>query len=328
MSSGAGRSGRLAGTGARGLAGAGRYAPSPTGDLHLGNLRTAVAAWLFARTTGRRFLLRFEDLDAGRVRPGVAQRQRADLEALGLTFDLPVLVQSERAAVYADALAALAGHTYECFCTRREIAAAAAAPHGVPGRYPGTCRDLTAADRAERRRSGRHPAVRLRGDGAVVTITDLLHGQVSGVVDDVVLLRPRTQQQEPGASYQLAVVVDDGAGGVDQVVRGDDLLTSAPTQARLATLLGLPVPTYAHVPLAVTVDGRRLAKRDGAVTLADLAPLGWTPARVLGLLATSLGLAEKGEPVGPADLLARFDPARVPRDPWIVRPARLVLGTG
>jgi glutamyl-tRNA synthetase len=198
------------------------------------------------------------------------------------------------------------------------------APHGVPGRYPGTCRDLTAADRAERRRAGRHPAVRLRGDGALVTVTDLLHGPVTGVVDDVVLRRPRTPQQEPGASYQLAVVVDDGVSGVDQVVRGDDLLPSAPTQARLSTLLGLPVPTYAHVPLAVTVDGRRLAKRDGAVTLADLAPHGWTPDRVLGLLAASLGLAEEGEPVGPADLLARFDPARLPRTPWIVRPDQLV----
>lgn len=308
--------------------GAGRYAPSPTGDLHLGNLRTAVAAWLFARTTGRPILLRFEDLDAGRVRPGVAERQRADLEALGLDFDPPVLVQSERAAVYDDALAALAGQTYECFCTRREIAAAASAPHGEPGRYPGTCRDLTEADRAERRRAGRHPAVRLRGDGVVVTVTDLLHGQVSGAVDDVVLRRPSTPQQEPGASYPLAVVVDDGASGVDQVVRGDDLLSSTPTQARVATLLGLPVPTYAHLPLALTVDGRRLAKRDGAVTLADLTALGWTPARVLGLLATSLELADEGEPVAPTDLLGRFEPARLPRHPWVVRPDRLVACSG
>ena len=286
-------------------------------------------AWLFARTTGRRFLLRFEDLDAGRVRPGVAQRQRADLEALGLTFDPPVLVQSERAAVYADALAALAGHTYECFCTRREIAEAAAAPHGVPGRYPGTCRDLTAADRAERRRSGRHPAVRLRGRRR--------RGRRSPTCCTVRCpawsMTWCCSDPHPAAGAGSVLPARRGGGrrrlgGVDQVVRGDDLLTSAPTQARLATLLGLPVPTYAHVPLALTVDGRRLAKRDGAVTLADLAPLGWTPARVLGLLATSLGLAEKGEPVGPADLLARFDPARVPRDPWIVRPARLVLGTG
>jgi glutamyl-tRNA synthetase len=303
--------------------GAGRYAPSPTGDLHLGNLRTGLLAWLFARTTGRRFLLRFEDLDAGRVRPGVAARQRADLAALGLDFDPPLLVQSERSAAYAGAIGALAGHTYECFCTRREIAEAASAPHGAPGRYPGTCRDLTTAERAERRRA-RQPALRARAGGAVVTVTDLLHGEVTGVVDDVVLRRPMDRANGDGvAAYQLAVVVDDGASGVDQVVRGDDLLASAPTQAWLAERLGLPVPTYAHVPLAVNAAGRRLAKRDGAVTVADLAPLGWTPARILALLACTLGLAEPGEPVGVTDLLTRFDPARLPREPWIVRPGEL-----
>ena len=301
--------------------GAGRYAPSPTGDLHLGNLRTGLLAWLFARSTGRRFLLRFEDLDSGRVRPGVADRQRADLESLGIDFDPPLLVQSERAAVYADALTELArgGLTYECYCTRREIAEAASAPHSEPGRYPGTCRELTEAERAERRRTGREPALRIRADRAEVTITDLLHGEVTGLVDDVVVRR-----NDGVAAYQLAVVVDDGATGVDQVVRGDDLLSSAVTQAWLAEQLGLPVPTYAHVPLALNSEGRRLAKRDGAVTLADLAPLGWTADRVLGLLATSLNLAEPGEPVTTAALLHRFDPERLPCTPWIVRPAELV----
>ncbi|HEY5980248.1 MAG TPA: tRNA glutamyl-Q(34) synthetase GluQRS [Microlunatus sp.] len=302
-----------------GAAAAGRYAPSPTGDLHLGNLRTGLLAWLFARSSGRRFLLRLEDLDHGRVRPGVAQRQRADLEALGLTFDPPVLVQTERAAVYDEALAALSGQTYACFCTRREIAAAASAPHGEPARYPGTCRDLTDTERSERLRSGRTPALRVRADRSAVTVLDELHGPVTGVVDDVVVRR-----NDGVAAYQLAVVVDDGASGVDQVVRGDDLLTSAPTQAWLAVRLGLPVPTYAHVPLALNPEGRRLAKRDGAVTLADLAPLGWTPARALGLLATSLELAETGEPVTATELLTRFDPAVLPRKPWIVRPDDLV----
>ncbi|HEU4544792.1 MAG TPA: tRNA glutamyl-Q(34) synthetase GluQRS [Microlunatus sp.] len=320
MNSGAGRYARLAG--------AGRYAPSPTGDLHLGNLRTALLAWLFARSSGRRFLLRYEDLDASRVRPGVAERQRADLEALGLDFDPPILVQSERSLAYADALSRLAGQTYECFCTRREIAEAASAPHGEPGRYPGTCRDLTESERTVRRRSGRSPALRIRADGAVMTISDLQHGQVTGRVEDVVVRRPVVRQDGDGAAaYQLAVVVDDGASGVDQVVRGDDLLASSPTQAWLATRLGLPVPTYAHVPLALNADGRRLAKRDGAVTLTDLAPLGWTPARVLGVLATSLGLAETGEPVGVTALLTRFDPTRLPRAPWIVRPGQLGNGT-
>ncbi|HZA05801.1 MAG TPA: glutamate--tRNA ligase family protein, partial [Propionibacteriaceae bacterium] len=123
--------------------GAGRYAPSPTGELHLGNLRTAVLAWLFARAGGRRFLLRIEDLDAGRVRPGMAEQQTADLVALGLDFDPPVLVQSARSDAYAAALATLAGNTFECFCTRREIAEAASAPHGTVPRYPGICRNLT-----------------------------------------------------------------------------------------------------------------------------------------------------------------------------------------
>jgi len=316
MNSGAGRYARLAR--------AGRYAPSPTGDLHLGNLRTALLAWLFARSSARRLLLRYEDLDASRVRPGVAERQRADLKALGLDFDPPILVQSERSTAYAEALSRLAGQTYECFCTRREIAEAASAPHGEPGRYPGTCRDLTAAERGERLRSGRSPALRIRADGATMTITDLQHGQVTGPVEDVVVRRPVVRQYGDGAAaYQLAVVVDDGASGVDQVVRGEDLLSSTPTQAWLATRLGLPVPTYAHVPLALNVDGRRLAKRDGAVTVADLGQLGWTPARVLSLLATSLGLAERDEPVIATDLLARFDPARLPREPWIVRPDQL-----
>lgn len=298
---------------------AGRYAPSPTGDLHLGNLRTGLLAWLFARSTGRKFLLRYEDLDTGRVRPGVAERQRADLESLGVDVDPPLLVQSERAEVYAAALATLEPLTYECFCTRREITEAASAPHGEPRRYPGTCRTLTEAQRNERRRDGRRPALRVRADSATVTINDDLHGAVTGVVDDVVVRR-----NDGVAAYNLAVVVDDGASGVDQVVRGDDLLSSAPTQAWLARKLGLPVPTYAHVPLALNSEGRRLAKRDGAVTLTDLAPRGWTPDRVLSLLAASLGLAERGEPVTTSDLLDRLDPGRLPRDPWIVRPAQLL----
>ena len=298
--------------------GAGRYAPSPTGDLHLGNLRTGLLAWLFARSTDRAFLLRSEDLDAGRVRPGVADRQRDDLGALGLDFDPPLVRQSERSAAYEEALAALGDRTYECFCTRREITGAASAPHGEPRRYPGTCRDLTPGERAERRRAGRTPALRIRADAAVVTVTDLLHGQVSGAVDDVVVRRG-----DGVAAYNLAVVVDDGASGVDQVVRGDDLLSSAVAQAWLMERLSLPVPTYAHVPLAVNADGHRLAKRDGAVTLADLAPFGWTPPRVLALLATSLGLAEPDEQVTLADLLPRFDPGRLPRSPWLLRPSDL-----
>jgi glutamyl-tRNA synthetase len=298
---------------------AGRYAPSPTGELHLGNLRTAVLAWLFARSSGRRFLLRIEDLDAGRVQPGMAERQVADLAALGITFDGPTVVQSERTSAYEATLESLAGRTYECFCTRREIAEAASAPHEeVLGyrRYPGTCRELEEAERAARR-AVRAPALRLRADDAVITVTDLLHGEVTGVVDDVVLRR-----NDGVAAYNLAVVVDDVAAGIDQVVRGDDLLASAVNQAYLATLLGAEPPTYAHVPLAVNSDGRRLAKRDGAVTLADLAARGVRSDEVLREIAGSLDLARPGEPVVLADLLHRFDPAALPRAAWV--PAQLV----
>ena len=289
--------------------GAGRYAPSPTGDLHLGNLRTAVLAWLFARSTGRRLLLRIEDLDSDRVRPGVAERQVADLRSLGITFDGEALTQSTRRTAYAAALARIAAQTYPCYCSRREIAEAPLAPHGQPPRYPGTCRTLTAAQRAERART-RRPAWRLRAEGAQMEITDELHGTVRGPVDDIVV-----QRNDGVPSYNLAAVVDDAATGVDQVVRGDDLLAAALTQAYLAQQLGFPRPRYAHVPLAVNARGVRLAKRDGAVTLADLARIGVTPIEVLRRIAVSLGLP-------PADhldqLLPVFDPARLPREPWTV----------
>ncbi len=290
----------------------GRYAPSPTSALHLGNLRTALLAWLFARSTGRGFRLRVEDLDHDRSDPAVARRQLDDLAALGLDTDGPVVVQSERGERYAAALAALAPLTYECFCTRREVAEAASAPHAPPGAYPGTCRDLTPAER-EARRAVRPPALRVRADSARQEVHDLLHGTVSGIVDDVVVRR-----NDGVIAYNLAVVVDDGAMDVDQVVRGDDLLTSAPRQAWLAERLGLPAPEYAHVPLAVNAEGRRLAKRDGDVTMADLAARGTDAAGVLTLLAHSLGLAGAEERVTPARLLDRFDPAALPREPWVV----------
>jgi len=294
--------------------GAGRYAPSPTGELHVGNLRTALLAWLFARSTGRRFLLRIEDLDAARVRPGMADQQLADLAALGITFDGEPMVQSQRLAAYHHALLKLADKTYECFCSRREIAEAASAPHGSVARYPGTCRNLTKAERIDRKRR-RQPALRLRADGAVQTVHDLVHGDNTAEVDDVVLLR-----NDGVPAYNLAVVVDDGFSGVDQVVRGDDLLPVAATQAFLAELLGYPSPIYAHMPLAVNAEGARLAKRDGAVTLPELAAVGLEPKTVLGLIAVSLDLASPGEQASPQALLGRFDPERIPRRPWVVPP--------
>lgn len=289
--------------------GAGRFAPSPSGDLHLGNLRTALLAWLFARSTGRQFLMRVEDLD--RVRAGAETRQLADLSAIGLDWDGPVVRQSERTALYDDAIARLtaASLTYECFCTRREILEAASAPHAPDGSYPGTCRNLTAAERAGKTRP---PALRLRAEVTEFSIDDDLLGRFHGQVDDFVLRRV-----DGVPAYNLAVVVDDGAQGIDQVVRGDDLLTSSPRQAYLASLLELPTPTYAHVPLALNSQGKRLAKRDGAVTLEDQAAMGLGPLDVLGILARSLELAREGEPVTPDDLLARWDPISLPRTPWV-----------
>lgn len=286
---------------------AGRFAPSPSGELHAGNLRTAILAWLFARSTGRRFLLRVEDLD--RARAGAEAEQLRDLAAIGVTWDGGVVRQTDRGPLYADAIARLAaaGLTYECFCTRREIQEAPSAPHAPQGAYPGTCRDLSAAER-EAKRTVRPAAVRLRSAVTEAAVRDVLHGSYTGVVDDFVLRR-----NDGVTAYNLAVVVDDAAQGIDQVVRGDDLLPSTPRQAYLASLLNIPVPEYAHVPLIWNADGARLAKRDGAVTLTDLAAVGHSATEVRDALLASLGL-----PGGPlVHALAVFDPAVLPREPWV-----------
>lgn len=291
----------------------GRYAPSPTGPLHLGNLRTALLAWLFARSAGSRFVLRVEDLDAGRARPEHERGQLADLRAIGLDWDGPVVRQSERGALYAAALERL--DVYPCWCTRAEIRQAASAPHGRAAEraYPGTCRELTAAQRAERERAGRAPALRVRAGGALVAVGDRLAGRVEAVVDDFVVRR-----NDGAYAYNLAVVVDDADQGVEEVVRGRDLLATTPRQAWLCRALGLPEPRYAHVPLVLGADGERLAKRSagGAVTLAQRAAAGETPAHVRGLLAASLGLAAPGSTPAMAELLGRFDPTALPRESW------------
>jgi glutamyl-tRNA synthetase len=293
----------------------GRFAPSPTGDLHLGNLRTAMLAWLFARSAGGRFLLRVEDLDPATSSVEHETRQLADLRALGLDWDGPVVHQSTRRARHEEVLADLVarGLTYPCYCSRREVREASAAPHGAPGTYPGTCRELTTAARARREAQGRPAALRLRASGEVITIDDRLHGLMTGRADDIVLRR-----NDGVPAYHLAVVVDDDDAGVDQVVRADDLLHATPSQANLLDLLGRPRPSWAHVPLAVGRDGDRLAKRHGAVTLADLQRDGVDGAAVRSVLAASVGLAEDGEPVTMAQLLDRFDPDHLPREPWVV----------
>lgn len=296
--------------------GAGRYAPSPSGDLHIGNLRTAILAWAFARSEAKRFVLRVEDLD--RVAEGAQQRQLRDLASIGIDWDPPVLQQSQREDHHRAAVAELTarGLTYECYCTRREvqaeIAAAGGAPHGAPGAYPGTCRDLTEAQRRERRRH-RPPAVRLRTDGSPATIRDRVFGNVTALVDDMVLLR-----NDGRPAYNLAVVLDDAFQGVDQVVRGDDLLTSAPRQSYLARLLDLPPVDYIHVPLVVNDDGRRLAKRDGAVTLEDLYAAGCSLPEVMGWIGRSLGLGDTVRSV--AEVLAGIDRVHLTGGPWVFRP--------
>ncbi|HXE46499.1 MAG TPA: tRNA glutamyl-Q(34) synthetase GluQRS [Conexibacter sp.] len=290
----------------------GRFAPSPSGPLHLGNLRTALLAWLFARSAGARFVMRIEDLDPGRSRREYEAAQLADLAALGLDWDGPVVRQSERRERHRAALEELraSGRVYPCWCTRAEIRDAASAAHGpLPeGAYPGTCRELTAAQRAERERSGRPAALRLDARAERIAFEDRLHGAVEEVVDDFVLWRG-----DDTPAYNLAVVVDDADQRIGEIVRGDDLLETTPRQLLLQRLLGLPTPSYAHVPLVLGADGARLAKRHGAVTLADRAARGETPADALGSMARSLGLARAGERVDLTLLLGRFDPAALPR---------------
>ena len=286
--------------------GAGRFAPSPSADLHIGNLRTAVLAWLFARSTGRRFLVRIEDLD-DRAHADVAQRQLHDLAAIGVTWDEEPQWQSGHRGRYDAAVGELIerGLVFECYCSRKDILNAPRAPHAPEGAYPGTCRTLTESQRTAARDAGRPPALRLRAGATEYTVTDLLYGPYTGLVDDFVLRRG-----DGVAAYNLAVVVDDAHSGVDQVVRGDDLLSSSPRQAYLAELLGYRALEYAHVPLALNAAGKRLAKRDGAVTLAELGA-----AQAFALITESLDWPAADT----TELLNRFDPARLPREPWIYR---------
>lgn len=303
----------------------GRFAPSPTGQLHLGNLRTALVAWLFARSAGSEFLVRVEDLDLANATVEKERQQLADLAAIGLDWDGAVIRQSERFDLYHQAIADLTarGLTYECTCTRSEIREAASAAHGdfPEGIYPGTCRTLTAAQRGARGGDARPAAIRLRAQVDQLDLTDRLKGDFSGVVDDVVLRR-----NDGVPAYNLAVVIDDAAQVVEEVVRGDDLLSSSPRQAHLADLLGVDRVGYAHFPLVLGPDGRRLAKRHGGVSLSDRLATGSTVTEVRMLLAASLGLAEAGEPVSMSDLIARFEPSQLPTDPWVLDPERLATG--
>ena len=297
---------------------AGRFAPSPTGPLHLGSLRTALAAWLFARGAGSRFLVRIEDLDPQRSRREWEADQLGDLTALGIDWDRTPVRQSERFPLYEQALEELAaaGRLYPCFCTRAEIRAAASAPHGdLPeGAYPGTCRAIAPAERDARVAAGERHALRVDAGAVRISYEDALLGPRSSPVDDFVVRRV-----DGVPAYQLAVVIDDADQHIEQVVRGADLAGSTGRQILLARWLGLPVPAYAHVGLVLGADGARLAKRHGAATLEDRdEPVEAT----LALLAHSLGLAHDRDSVGSAaELLDGFDPAALPRGDITLRTA-------
>jgi glutamyl-tRNA synthetase len=307
----------------------GRFAPSPTGAMHLGNARTALLAWLASRSAGGRVVLRLEDLDRERVVRGAEQRLCDELGWLGLDWDegpdrggphAPYR-QSERTSRYDAAIDLLlaAGHAFHCACSRADVVRSASAPHGEDGlRYPGTCRGLGADEaRARAAAHGRATSVRFRGDGQPRPFVDRVHGPCDplreGGIDDFVLRRA-----DGAAAYQLAVVIDDAAMGITEVVRGDDLLSSTPRQLALYEALGLPPPRFAHVPLVLSPEGERLAKRTRPRAIGDLRGAGLAPEVIVGALAASAGLCPPGTAARPADLVAAFSFATLVRGPAVM----------
>jgi len=295
----------------------GRYAPSPTGDLHLGNLRTALLAWLFARCTHGQFVLRIEDLDRPRVRSGASERMLFDLRWLGLDWDQgpdiggphAPYIQSEREEIYTTYLQRLLdkGLIYPCYCSRAEIAHAASAPHGNEGpRYPGTCRYLTQAQRRQYEAHNRRPAMRFRvDDERTISFIDLLVGpveqQVQQTVGDFIVCR-----SDGIFAYQFAVVVDDALMQINQVVRGVDLLQSTARQILLFEALGFQVPTFAHVPLLLDEHGKRFSKRTQSAGLEPLRALGATPVQIVGQMAADCGLVDRGEQLSASELAQQY----------------------
>ena len=289
----------------------GRFAPSPTGELHLGNARTALLSWLWARSEGGGYALRVEDIDRPRVRPGMAEQQLEELRWLGLDWDGAPVFQSQRTHLYEDALRRLGEQVYPCFCSRAEIAAAASAPHGDEGpRYPGTCAQLTRAQRVETQKA-RTPALRLRVPPGVIAFDDALLGpqvfDVQAMTGDFVLRRA-----DGIFAYQLAVTVDDGAMGITQVLRGADLISSTPRQILLHRLLGQPEPRWAHAPLVLSSAGERLSKRDKALSLSALRAQGADPRKLVADLARLSGI-QTSPACEPDELLSGFSLARIPR---------------
>ena len=282
----------------------GRFAPSPTGPLHLGSLVAAVGSWLFARREGGRWLVRMEDLDTPRVVPGSADEILRALERYGLTWDGDVVYQSQRTSLYDDALATLRAKNlvYDCGCSRADLQRAASAPVGREAIYPGTCRDGLPPGRLPR-------AIRFRALDEVIAFDDMVTGHVEENVrtdtGDFVIRRA-----DGVYAYQLAVVVDDAAQGVTQVVRGADLLTSTARQIALQHALSLPTPSYAHLPLVVNAEGAKLGKRDGALPLPDLDDkrVSETLAFALGFLGADVAIDTPARML--AEGLARCHPER------------------
>ncbi len=305
----------------------GRYAPSPTGNLHLGNLRTALVAWLVARAMGGQFILRVEDLDHPRVRAGAATRMLTDLRWLGLDWEegpdvsgpFGPYTQSSRKAIYDGLLARLRERelVYPCYCSRAELGRLASAPHvgeDAP-RYPGTCRTLTRQQRLRHEADGRRPALRFRAPTTPITFHDRLVGSVTedvaATVGDFIVRR-----SDGIIAYQFAVVVDDALMAVSQVVRGADLLSSTARQLALYDALGYRRPdTFVHVPLALDASGARMSKRDAQAGITALRERGVTPARVVGALAASCGLWKHGQAAALDEVLAAFDVAALRREP-------------
>lgn len=292
----------------------GRLAPSPTGVLHLGNARTFLLAWLSIRARGGTLRLRIEDIDGPRVKPDADRLLLEDLNWLGLDWDGPVWRQSERLGHYDSAIRQLltAGLAYPCVCTRKEIEEAASAPHEptLDGAiYPGTCRGRYSSLAAARAATGRDPAVRMRVEVENVPFLDGFQGPQHGTIRGDFVIAKR----DGGPAYQLAVVVDDAAEGIDEVLRGDDLLPSTPRQLLLYQALSLSAPDFCHIPLVVGPDGLRLAKRHGDTSLRRFRAAGVSPGLMVGYLAALSGLVPPGTECRPVDLLTTFDLARVPR---------------
>ena len=307
----------------------GRYAPSPTGMIHIGNARTALAAWLSARSRGGSFVWRLEDLDPPRVVPGVAEAQRADLAWLGLDWDEgpdvggphAPYVQSQRSAFYEEALRRLAAadRLFPCRLSRKDLQAVASAPHGAEEMpYPASLRPKRVEPDWFERLCGAAKAaaaIRFRVHDRPVSFMDRVYGPITERVDltvgDFVLKR-----RDGLYAYQLAVVVDDLVMGIDDVVRGADLLASTARQIQLVEALGGTPPEYAHVPLMVNARGEKLSKRDRGLTLRSLRESGLRPEAVTGYLAFSLGLLDRPEPCRPADLIGVFSWERIGREEW------------